>query len=296
MNKDEKKCPTKITIVTLHLKRKYHTSRFLKSLFSNTNHQLEVIVVSQESDNETVDFIQKIVKKYNDIKVIWNEKNVGCSKGRNQGIKEATGDYIAVIDNDVELTNNWLKPLIETLDSNQIIAAAASLVMTPQKKVQYSSKHVIERRKDRYHEIGLRYEIQGQNTDHELDIQCNVPWYPTTCMLLRASYLRKIQGFDEKYLLCEEDKDVCMSLRKSGYLICYDSRSKVIHHSYPRESEYAKVRENLVQINLDRNYFERKWTCKVIHEMTREYLLQSGYSEEQINRFSRIPFFSRVVG
>ena len=79
----------------------------------------EFIVV----DNGSIDGSIKFIKKFKKVRLIENRKNLGLSKGKNEGVRIANGEYILLLDNDVLIrSNNILKRLVKFYEKNKKIA------------------------------------------------------------------------------------------------------------------------------------------------------------------------------
>ena len=91
--------------------------RCLKSLFKHTSDSHEVIIV----DNGSIDNSIKIIKtQFPKIKLICNKTNLGYAEACNIGAVKAKNNYLIFLNNDTELTENWLEPLIKTLDDKNV--------------------------------------------------------------------------------------------------------------------------------------------------------------------------------
>jgi GT2 family glycosyltransferase len=90
------------------------TKKCLDSLAAYTKN-FELIIVDNGSDDKTIDYL-KSLKKFKDLKLVLNGKNVGVPYGWNQGVKLAKYDYMAIINNDVIFTPNWLYHLQKCFD------------------------------------------------------------------------------------------------------------------------------------------------------------------------------------
>lgn len=285
-----------ISIITLHLKREHHTRRLIESICANTAHPFELVIVSQEATPQARAFLQDLTAGKPGVKIIWNEQNVGTATGRNQGLRAADGSLAVLIDNDVEVPAGWLPPLVESMQQDPAIAAVGAMILTPRGCPQYCSRYVVERTAaDGRKSIGLCYDRRLEASDPLINRECEVPWYPTTCLMVRPSCFTAGHAFDEGFTIAEEDKDLCLSLRRSGFRIAYNPAARVSHHGYPRSPEYAAIREHRQLLHHDRRRFEQKWAYGVINESSRDYLRESGVSSEQIARYERFPFFMKVV-
>ena len=99
-------------IVPVYNVEKY-VKRCLDSIFNQTYKDFEVIVVNDGSTDKSMN----IVKKYKDVKII-NEENRGLSHARNNGVKNARGDYILFVDSDDYINKDLLKELNKSLNNN----------------------------------------------------------------------------------------------------------------------------------------------------------------------------------
>ena len=98
----------KLSIITLTYNKLEYTKKFIESLFKYTK-DFELIIV----DNGSTDGTREYLKSVPDIKLILNEKNLGFSKGNNQGIEIAEGEYIGFLNNDILLYPNWFEKVEE---------------------------------------------------------------------------------------------------------------------------------------------------------------------------------------
>lgn len=285
-----------ISIITLHLRREHHTRRLVESLYAHTECPFELVVVCQETTAQAGAFLREMATGRPGMKVVWNERNVGTASGRNQGLRAAGGSLAVLIDNDVKVHAGWLAPLVESMQRDASVAAVGALILTPLGHPQYCSRYVVERTAgDGRKSLGLHFDRRFEADDPAINLPCEVPWYPTTCLMVRRSCVDDAGPFDEEFTIAEEDKDFCMSLRRSGFRILYNPASRVSHHGYPRDSDYAAIRENRPVLHRDRKRFEQKWSCGVINESSRRFLRESGVSPERIAWYERFPFFMRVV-
>ena len=285
-----------ISIVTLHLQRKEQTERFIRALYEKTEQKFELIVVSQESDAETLAWLTQLQQEQNNFEIVWTEHNVGTAAGRNLGVRAASGEYVVFLDNDVEVTQGWLEPLIDTAHKHESTAAVGALILLPQGEVQYCSHYVVEySEKTEQHSIGLHIDCKLEPDSPEIVGECEVPWYPTTCLLIKKEAFENSGGFDEQLTICEEDKDLCLSLRQAGYKIFSNPNSRVVHHSHPRPPAYAQIRESLSLTFQDKAFFEKKWNLKSIHQKSKRYLVTTGMSEDEIAQLEKFKMFVQVT-
>ena len=116
----------------------YNTEKYidkcLKSIFSNTYKNFEVIIVNDGSTDKTEDIINKYIKKYDNIIYI-KQKNMGLSLARNNGVKKATGDYLLFIDSDDYVEKNLLENINKDIGDLDVLRYQLNMVLNDKKNL-----------------------------------------------------------------------------------------------------------------------------------------------------------------
>ncbi|MEA1987511.1 MAG: glycosyltransferase family 2 protein, partial [Candidatus Marinimicrobia bacterium] len=115
-----------ISIIVLN----YNGKRFLKTLFDSllrtTYPNYELIMVDNHSSEDDIDFVKK---NYPSVKVYDTGKNLGYAGGNNFGIKKANGEFVLLLNNDIEVTSGWLEPIMEEFESDENIAVCQPKIL-----------------------------------------------------------------------------------------------------------------------------------------------------------------------
>src|SRR3989344_1207763 len=91
--------------------------------------EYEIIVVDNNSQDNSKEILIKYSKQYPNIKLFFQNKNLGFSKGNNVGIKKAKGEFVALLNNDCIVEKNWLKELVKTATKDKKIFAVNSKIL-----------------------------------------------------------------------------------------------------------------------------------------------------------------------
>lgn len=228
--------------------------KHLKVLFDDfskkTNYSnFEIIVVDNNSSDGSIEFL-KSLKDLN-IKIIENKENVSFSKGNNDAVKMAKGEYILLMNNDIEPTYGWLNELMGTIIYNDDVGAVGAKLLYPYIKERNQQKYsfTIQHAGDIFRENinnGCLYEAHNQNKYLE-DVFENSISINRKCLLVTGAVLltkkdiyMNLGGLDESYWYGYEDIDFNLRLYEAGYDVIFASAALLFHHesATPKKSKY----------------------------------------------------------
>jgi GT2 family glycosyltransferase len=194
---------------------------FMSQLIQTSYPRFEVIVVDNGSRDGSVEYLQG---KFKQVKIIKLSENKGYASGTNVGVKEAKGDVLAFLNNDIEVTPEWLSDAVAKLYSHDNIGAVQC------KSMLHGSKDIID-------SIGLSIDrcnvalIIGRNERDtgQYDHLSEIGAFSGGAMLIRKELFEKLGGFDETYFMYFEDVDLSWRLKMTDYKISPAPASIVYH-------------------------------------------------------------------
>lgn len=212
-----------VSIVIPNFNGRKYLEICLSSIQNLTYPHFEIIVVDNASTDGSVDFVKA---NYPRVKLLVNAVNLGFAEGCNVGIRNAKGNYVALLNNDIEVDPYWLKELILIAQSDPRIAICASKIMMFHNRKVFNS-------------AGGEYDVYGSGHDrglYEFDHgqYSRVEEVFFACggaMLVRREILREIGLFDLRYFMYGEDVDLCWRAWLRGYMVVYVP-SAVVYHKY----------------------------------------------------------------
>ena len=107
----------KVAIVILNWNGRKFLEQFLPSVVASTYSNHEIIIVDNNSEDDSIDFLKT---HYPAIRIIQNAGNWGFAKGYNEALKQISSDYYVLLNSDVEVTPNWLEPMVDLLESDTV--------------------------------------------------------------------------------------------------------------------------------------------------------------------------------
>ena len=122
-----------ISVIITYYKKKDFIKRTLKSIFSQTYKNFEVIFVFDEDDTEDIEYLKLLLIKFKKKKIIINKKNLGVAKSRNLAIKNSKGKYLAFIDADDIWKKNKLSKQLNFMEKNSYYFSFTSYTVVDEK-------------------------------------------------------------------------------------------------------------------------------------------------------------------
>ena len=210
-----------VSIIILNYNGEKYLEDCLESIFRETKRDFEVIVVDNNSPDKSGD---KFSKKYQNCKFILNEKNEGVSEGLNVGIKNSSGEYVVLLNNDLIVAPKWLDYLFEAYEKN------GSGLYQP-KFLKMSDRSIIDSAGNLINIFGFGFSREkGKKDILKYNSIEEIGFAAGTCMFTAREIFDKVGYFDKKLFAYNEDLDLGWRARLLGYKSFYVPESIVYHH------------------------------------------------------------------
>ena len=212
-----------ITIITAVYNQLSLTQAYWESLLRYPPHvPWEIIWIDDCSTDGTREWLKSI--ESDSCRVILNEKNQGYAANNNLGASLARGDTLIFLNNDLELHEGWLEPLLESLDRVENIGIVGNI------QVQYSTG-LIDHAGVWFDLVGCPGHLhKGLNTKNIKNSGTFCKAVTAACWATRKKTFELVGGFDTAFRNGAEDFDLCLKLHQLGYRHWVDYRSTVSHH------------------------------------------------------------------
>jgi GT2 family glycosyltransferase len=242
-----------VAIVILNYNGKAHLECYLPSVIKYKQEQT-VIIADNASTDDSIEFLKA---KYPTIRIIENKENYGFAKGYNESLQiiKDEFDYFLMLNNDVEVTKDWIAPLLSSVQKENIVACQPKIL-------SYNSKNCFEHAGavggfiDEHYFPFCRGRIFDsiEKDDLQYETEQKVSWTSGAAMLISTKVFFEVGGFDDDFFAHMEEIDLCLRIQKKGYELRCNPKSVVYHlggGTMPYNSEkkvYLNFRNNLFLI------------------------------------------------
>jgi GT2 family glycosyltransferase len=241
----------RVSIVILNWNGKHFLEKFLPSVLLHSNYEwVNVVVADNASTDDSVRFL---LTKYPQVSQVVLKENTGYAGGYQAALQQIQADYYVLLNSDIEVTKNWLLPVIELMESNKNIAAAQPKIrdFNSRQKFEYAGAAGGEIDCLGYPFCRGRIFDTVETDAGQYNTDAKIFWTTGACMFVRSSAFWQAGGLDSDFFAHQEEIDLCWRLQRLGHEVWYCGSSVIYHvgggtlsYANPRKT-YLNFRNNL---------------------------------------------------
>jgi len=269
---------------------------------------LQIVFVDNHSTDHSVQWVKE---HFPSVEILSNPDNWLFSRANNEAIRNLKTDYVILLNNDVEVSKDWLSPLIEYAEKFPQIGALQPKILQFKHRDCFEYAGACGGFLDQLgypFARGRVFQTTERDTGQYDHPSC-IDWASGAAMLLRRNALEKVGLLDEFFGLHMEEIDLCWRLRRYGYKIGVVPQSKVYHiggATLSRKSSrklYYNIRNSILMLykNLPRRHFRKVLLQRIIldhcaallwlirGQWSHTYAVMRGYLHAHMMRHQYIP-------
>ncbi len=241
-----------VAVVILNWNGKHFLEKFLPSVITNSP-QASIVVADNASTDDSIAYLKT---NFPEVEIVINNQNYGFAEGYNQALKKVDAEYYVLLNSDVEVSPNWLEPILDFMAKDKTVAACQPKIL------DYNNKNLFEYAgasggfidHDGYPFCrGRIFQVLEEDKGQYNEIK-EVFWATGACLVIRSEMYHKVEGFDGDYFAHMEEIDLCWRLKNLGQKI-YCIPTSVVYHVgggtlnklSPRKT-YLNFRNNLITL------------------------------------------------
>jgi GT2 family glycosyltransferase len=216
-----------IAVVILNWNGLQLLEQFLPSIIAFSP-EATIYIADNASTDESIAFVQQ---HYPAIKIIKNNANFGFAQGYNEALKHIDAEIYALVNSDIEVTENWLLPVIETFKIEPQTAIIQPKILDFKNKTCFEYAGAAGGFIDQYGYPYCRGRLFKtiEKDIGQYDDEIEIFWASGACFFIRSVVYRELRGFDDDFFAHQEEIDLCWRAINKGYSIKYNYKSTVYH-------------------------------------------------------------------
>ena len=230
----------------------------IDSLYNkNTYQNFEIIIVDNNStEEETLNYFTNLKKEHDNVKILTIKEEFNYSRLNNLAIKETTGDYILLLNNDTEVLDKDFLDYMVGYASRDHVGCVGLKLLYKDLKVQHAGVVL------GYGGVAGHIFVTASNKDIGIFNRLSMPYdysaVTAACLLVKKSKYLEVDGFDENLKVALNDVDFNLKMLKKGYYnVCLNNISLLHYESKSRGYEVTK--EQIERFQKEQDYMKKKW-------------------------------------
>jgi len=203
-----------VSIIIVNYNGKKYLEKCLDSLKKITHSNTEIILVDNNSTDDSIEFVKN---EYPNVIIIKLDKNYGFAEPNNIGAKNSQGEYLLFLNNDTEATPNFITELLSNTEKDPKIAICQSLLLKPNGDIDSAGDFVTEQ--------GRAYSSKNLQNKPTPILSAR-----GAAMIIKKDKFNELGGFDSDYVLSFEDVEIGWKAWILGYQVKVIPSSIVYHH------------------------------------------------------------------
>jgi len=192
-----------VSIIIINYNGKHHLEKCLKSLIQIDYKNYEIILVDNNSSDDSINFVKKF---YPSVGIIQLEKNYGFAEPNNIGAKRATGEFLLFLNNDTIVKSNFISELVNVINTDSKIVICQSFLLKPNEEIDSSGDFVDT--------LGRAYSSRKKVSEVREILSAR-----GAAMLVRKESFFDLGKFDKKFFASFEDVDIGWRAWLWGYRV-----------------------------------------------------------------------------
>ena len=230
-----------VTTIVVNWNGRDYLDKCLSSLLAQTYHPHEIVLVDNGSTDGSADYVET---RYAAVRVIRLPKNTGFAEANNVAMRQATGAYVALINNDAHAEPDWLETMVMAAESDPGVGMVACKMLFAGAPGMINSTGLV------LDWAGFCWDWRGGQADDPAEVAIQECFGPSgAAALYRRAMLDDVGLFDEDFFAYAEDADLDWRAQRAGWRCLYVPTARVYHIASATAGEGSRFKNFLLGRN-----------------------------------------------
>jgi len=264
-----------LSIIIVNWNVKHYLERCLLSVIKNTSDlDYEIIVIDNNSTrDDSKEFLASFKTEAN-VKIVLNNQNLGFAKANNQGIKQAQGEYVLLLNPDTEIIEKGsLAKAVELMKKNKDWGILGCRLLETNKQTQLSVRNFPKLIPQimislKLHHIFSRAKVLQNYFQLNFDYKktASVDQVMGAFLMTKREVLSKIGMLDEKFYIWFEEVDFCKRTKNAGWKVIYSPELNIVHYGSQSFAQVLSLAKQKIYNRSAIHYFQKHhpWKVKIL--------------------------------
>ena len=253
-----------VAIVILNYNGSNYLQKFLPFVLASAYPNKKIVVADNASTDDSVAMVKQ---HFAGVEVITLDKNYGFAEGYNRALAQVQADYFVLLNSDVEVTPNWISPVITLMEADKTIAACQPKILSYTNRELFEYAGAAGGWLDAYgfaFSRGRIFDVLEKDAGQYNDT-ANIFWASGAAMFVRTEVYNRLGGLDGYFFAHMEEIDLCWRMQLAGYTIKCCPASVVYHiggGTLPKgnmRKVFLNFRNNLIMMVKNLPWYEKLW-------------------------------------
>ena len=243
----------KTAVVILNWNTKGFLEKFLPPLLASAGPDETVVVADNASSDGSVELLKN---RFPDVSAMFFSRNRGYTGGYNRALMQLKAEYYVLLNSDIEVTEHWLEPLTEWMDTHPECGICAPKLHSWTDRDMFEYAGAAGGYMDRFGYPYCRGRVLKtvEKDEGQYDTPENVFWVSGACLMIRAELFHRLGGLDDRFFAHMEEIDLCWRAQLEGFRVAVVPASTVYHvggGTLPNNSPkklYLNYRNNILML------------------------------------------------
>jgi len=208
----------------------------LRSIRENTKEiRFEIIVVDNASSDGTPEMMKS---EFPEVQYLFNNRNIGFTKGNNQGIRLSRGRYVLLLNSDTEIIDSALDRMVQYMDATPDCGILGCKLLNPDGSIQFSCRRFPSYQTAFFNRYSILTRLFPRNRFSQSYLMSSidhtrtreVDWVSGAALLARRKAFEEIGILDERFIIYSEDVDWCYRMHEAGWKVYFFPEARIYHY------------------------------------------------------------------